>query len=115
LREYDAAIKLGHNEDEYIDSIKGRGSVGRGYDFVFNNERIQVKANRPSRRPGAAVWNSGPKVNTDSWDILIYILYDEDYKIQEAYRFDSRTYESMFSGRASLRLKDMRKGAVLFW
>lgn len=113
VSEYDAAMMLGHNEDEYIASITGRGPVGRGYDFVFNSKKIQVKANRPSRRPGAAVWNAGPRVNTDGWDILIYILYDEDYVIQEAYQFDSDTYENMFANRTSLRLEDMRKGENL--
>ncbi len=114
VSEYDAAMKFfGLNEDEYIASIPDRTAVGRGYDFKSNNKRIQVKANRPSRRPGAAVWNVGKKVKTDGWDILIYILYDEDYKIQEAYRFDRATYESMFTDGQSLRLDDMRHGVPL--
>jgi len=113
VSEYDAAMMLGLNEAEYITSITGRGPVGRGHDFVFENKRIQVKANRPSGRPGDAVWNAGPKVKTDGWDILIYILYDKDYVRQEAYGFDCDTYERLFSDKKLLRLDDMRKGKNL--
>jgi hypothetical protein len=114
ISEYDAAIKiLKHNEAEYKASIERRTAVGRRFDFEFNNEKFQVKANRPSRHLGATVWNAGRKVKTDGWDILIYILYDEDYEIQEAYQFDSETYERKFSDRTSLRLEDMREGKNL--
>ena len=114
ISEYDAAIKiLKHSETEYKASIAGRVAVSRGYDFIFNNKRIQVKANRPGRHRGATVWNAGKKVKTDGWDTLIYILYDEDYEIQEAYQFDSETYERKFSDRTSLRLEDMREGENL--
>jgi len=113
ISEYDAAMMLGHDEAEYIKSIAGRGPVGRGHDFVFKNKKIQVKANRPGGRPGDAVWNAGPKVKTDGWDILIYILYDKGYVAQEAYQFDCDEYERMFSNRTSLRLEDMRKGNKL--
>jgi hypothetical protein len=113
VSEYDAAMRLGLDETEYIASTRGRSSVGRGYDFLFKNKRIQVKANRPSGRPGSAVWNAGPKVKTDGWDKLIYILYDKDYEVIEAYQFDCNTYEKMFSNKKKLRLEDMRKGDKL--
>lgn len=113
VSEYDAAMMLGHNEAEYIASIRGRSSVGRGHDFWFSNKRIQVKANRPSGRPGSAVWNAGPKAKIDGWDVLIYILYDKHYVVQEAYRFDRDQYERMFANKESLRLEDMRKGRKL--
>jgi hypothetical protein len=113
VSEYDAAMMLGHNEAEYITSIKDRSSVGRGHDFVFTNKRIQVKANRPSGRPGSSVWNAGPKAKTDGWDILVYILYDKDYVVQEAYQFDCDTYKKLFSNKKSLLLEDMRKGNKL--
>jgi len=115
ISEYDAARKLGLNEVDYQASIPDRTAVSRGYDFIFRNERIQVKANRPSRRPGSAVWNVGKKVKTDGWDILIYILYDEDYVIQKAYKFKSDEYQRMFSDKTSLRLEDMRQGTSLPW
>ena len=110
VSEYDAAMMLGHTEAEYIISLNGRSSVGRGHDFVWKDKRIQVKANRPSGLPGSAVWNAGPKVKTDGWDIFIYILYDKGYVVQEAYQFDRDAYERMFSNKKALRLEDMRKG-----
>ena len=113
VSEYDAAIRLGLNQDQYRVSITGRSSVGRGYDFKFMNKKIQVKANRPSGRPGSDVWNAGPKVKTDGWHILIYMLNDKDYVIQEAYWFDCDTYERMFSNKEKLRLDDMRMGNKL--
>jgi len=61
ISEYDAAMMLGHTEAEYAASIKGRSSIGRVHDFVFNHKKIQVKANRPSGRPGSDVWNAGQK------------------------------------------------------
>lgn len=113
VSEYDAAMMLGLTEVNYIASIKGRSSVGRGHDFVFENKRIQVKANRPSGRPGSDVWNAGPKAKTKGWDILIYILYDKGYVMQEAYQFDRDAYETMFSNKESLRLEDMRRGTKI--
>ena len=43
VSEYDAAMMLGHNEAEYITSIKGRSSVGRGHDFVFEEQENSNK------------------------------------------------------------------------
>jgi hypothetical protein len=110
VSEYDTAMRLGLNEDQYRGSIMGRSSVGRGYDFKFKDKKIQVKANRPSGRPGSDIWNAGPKVRTDRWDILIYILYHKNYVIQEAYWFDCDEYERMFLNEKKLRLDDMEEG-----
>jgi hypothetical protein len=110
VSEYDAAMILGLSEAQYARSVDGRSSVGRGYDFMFKDKRVQVKANRPSGLPGSAVRNAGPKVKTGPWDIFIYILYDKDYAVQEVYQFDPDMYETMFSNKEKLRLEDMRKG-----
>jgi len=113
VSEYDAAMLIGQTEAEYIASVRGRSSVSRGYDFVFKGQRIQVRANRPSGLPGSNVWNAGRKAGTGLWDILIYVLYDENYVIQAAYKFDHDTYHKIFSGKTSLRLEDMRRGEQL--
>jgi hypothetical protein len=113
ISEFDAAIKLGYSVLEYANSVKGRSPVGRGHDFVFNGKKVQVKANRPSGKPGSAVWNAGPKVDSAGWDILIYILYDKDYVVQECYQFDRDLYDRLFIDKKSLRLEDMRKGVKL--
>jgi hypothetical protein len=52
-------------------------------------------------------------VTTDGWDLLVYILYDKDYVVQEAYQFAADIYERLFENRRSLRLEDMRKGKRL--
>lgn len=59
------------------------------------------------------MWNAGPKAKTKGWDILVYILYDKGYVMQEAYQFDRDAYETMFSNKESLRLEDMRRGTKL--
>jgi hypothetical protein len=113
VSEFDAAMTLGCSEIDYAKSIKGRSPVGRGHDFVFNGVKVQVKANRPSGKPGSAVWNAGPKVDSTGWEMLIYVLYDKDYVIKECYQFDRDLYDRLFSGKKSLRLEDMRKGNKL--
>jgi hypothetical protein len=113
VSEYDAATILGLNETEYVMAVKDRSAVGPGYDFMFKKRRVQVKANRPSGREGSAVWNAGPKVKTAHWDILIYILYDKNYVIQEAYQFTPDAYDKLFANKEKLRLCDMRKGDKL--
>ena len=116
ISEYDAATRIFKlDENQYSISVQGRSSVGRGYDFKFNKKKIQVKANRPSGRLGDTVWNAGRKVKTDGWDILIYILYDKSYVVQEAYEFKCDKYEELFSNKKSLRLEDMKKGKKIFW
>lgn len=45
--------------------------------------------------------------------MLIYVLYDKDYVIQECYQFDRELYDRLFSDKKSLRLEDMRKGVKL--
>ena len=64
-----------------------RSAVTKGYDFTHNGCRYQVKANRPSGKPGSPVtWVS--KVNNYDWDKLIWILYDRNYVVQEAWEWD---------------------------
>lgn len=48
LSEYDAAMLVGMSENEYSEYMKDKTAVSKGADFVFNNIRYQVKANRPS-------------------------------------------------------------------
>ena len=52
-------------------------------------------------------------MDSAGWDILVYILYDKDYVVQECYQFDSDLYDRLFIDKKSLRLEDMRKGVKL--
>ncbi|MGB4468857.1 MAG: hypothetical protein WBH99_11905 [Azovibrio sp.] len=55
LSELDAALLLGCSLEEYTIAMQGMTSVQKGYDFKFNGHRYQVKANRPSGKPGSFV------------------------------------------------------------
>ena len=55
LSEYDAAMLVGMSENEYSEYMKDKTAVSKGADFVFNNIRYQVKANRPSGKKGSFV------------------------------------------------------------
>jgi hypothetical protein len=84
ISELDAAQKLkGMPEEDYCADCRKRTSVTKGYDFRFRDLRYQVKANRPSGKPGSPVTLVAKAHNYD-WDKLIWILYDRNYEIQEA-------------------------------
>jgi hypothetical protein len=52
LSGYDAAILVGCPEEDYSRFMQNRTAVSKGADFVYNGKRYQVKANRPSGKPG---------------------------------------------------------------
>ena len=96
VSEYDAAMLVGMSEPEYSEYMKDKTAVSKGADFVFNNIRYQIKANRPS----------GNK--------LIWILYDKNYVMQEAWEWDVEDYISSFDNKKRLSPDDYRKGRRLF-
>ncbi|MCW3999897.1 MAG: hypothetical protein NWE93_06635 [Candidatus Bathyarchaeota archaeon] len=113
IAEYDAAklvntslrIGLGRkNEDT---------AVTKGCDFCIGNDRYQVKANRPSGKAGSVVTLVG-KAQNFAWDKLIWILYDRNYKIQEAWMFGANKYKSLFENKKRLCPTDMRKGLRIY-
>src|SRR2546423_4944138 len=75
VSEYDAACLVGHTDESYGKVCAGRTAVTRGCDFTFNRLRYQVKANRPSGKPGSPVTKVSEAKNYN-WDRLIWILYD---------------------------------------
>lgn len=119
LSECDAAIFLvGMPEDEYSEYMKPRTAVSRGHDFEFNGEKYQIKAHRPSGKPGSAITNAGPVLKKDTatgrykWNFLIWIRYNKDYQIEEAWMFSEACYGNEFGDRkgGNLSPEDMRKG-----
>ena len=84
ISEYDAAKLVGMSEREYSDYMKVKTAVSKGADFVYRGIRYQVKANRPSGKPGSFV-TMVPKASNYDWDRLIWILYDKNYVMQEAW------------------------------
>lgn len=82
IAEYDAAQLVGHSDESYAADCVGRTAVTRGADFSCRGIRYQVKANRPSGKPGSPVTKVG-KASNYEWDRLIWLLYDRFYVLQE--------------------------------
>ncbi|MGC9969960.1 MAG: hypothetical protein ABSE56_05160 [Bryobacteraceae bacterium] len=112
LSELDAALLVGMSEDEYCSDCNSRTAVTRGCDFTHRGCRYQVKANRPSGRPGSFVTLVG-KANNYDWDKLIWILYDRGYTIQEAWEWHVGEYRRRFETVGRLSPTHMRLGRRL--
>jgi hypothetical protein len=113
LAEYDAAKLAGTS----LRIGKGRKesdtAVMRGIDFWKENLRYQVKSNRPSGKPGSPVTLVGKASNFD-WDRLVWILYNREYQIEEAWEFSTNRYRRLFQSKSRISPDDMRKGSKLF-
>ena len=97
ISEYDAALLVGMTENEYSDYMQDKTAVSKGADFIFNKTRYQVKANRPSGKKGSFV-TMVPKATNYEWDKLIWILYDKNYVMQEAWEWCVKDYQAAFDG-----------------
>ena len=113
ISEYDAAMLVGMSENEYSDYMKDKTAVIKGSDFVFKNTRYQVKANRPSGKKGSFV-TIVPKAANYEWDRLIWILYDKNYVIQEAWEWGVEEYKDAFDAIKRLSPDHYRKGRCLY-
>ncbi len=98
ISEYDAAMLVGMPESEYSEYMQDKTAVNKGSDFVYNHQRYQVKANRPSGKPGSKV-TIVAKATNYLWDKLIWILYDKHYVMQEAWEWDVEKYKLEFDGK----------------
>lgn len=113
ISEYDVAMLVGMSESDYSDYMKDKTAVSKGADFIFNKIRYQVKANRPSGKPGSFV-TKVPKATNYEWDKLIWVLYDKNYIMQEAWEWDVEDYKSTFNDKKRLSPDDYRKGKCLY-
>ena len=112
ISELDAAMLVGMPESEYSSFMQSQTAVQQGHDFVFNNIRYQVKANRPSGKPRSKV-TLVPKAKNYDWDVLIWILYNTKYEIQEAWAWQVQEYKSQFYEVEHLSPKHYRDGENL--
>lgn len=112
VSEYDAARLVGMTDEEYSESMKNQTAVQKGYDFIFKGVRYQVKANRPSGKPGSKV-TLVPKAKNYDWDNLIWILYNREYEIQEAWTWGVDAYKTAFHEVKRLSPSHYRKGMNL--
>ena len=113
ISEYDAALLVGMTENEYSDYMQDKTAVSKGADFIFNKTRYQVKANRPSGKKGSFV-TMVPKATNYEWDKLIWILYDKNYVMQEAWEWWVKDYQAAFDGIKRLSPNHYRKGKCLY-
>ena len=113
ISEYDAALLVGMTENEYSDYMQDKTAVSKGADFIFNKTRYQVKANRPSGKKGSYV-TMVPKATNYEWDKLIWILYDKNYVMQEAWEWCVKDYQAAFDGIKRLSPNHYRKGKRLY-
>ena len=112
VSEYDAAMLVGMPESAYSEYMQDRTAVGKGYDFRYQGVRYQVKGNRPSGKPGSRVtWV--PKATNYDWDVLIWILYNVQYEIQEAWAWQVSDYVAAFDSIKRLSPDHYRRGARL--
>lgn len=113
LSEYDAALLIGHTPETFGLDCQSRTAVTKGCDFTHDGLRYQVKANRPSGKPGSFVTLVAKASNYD-WDRLIWILYDKEYRLQEAWEWTVDDYRSAFHDLNRLSPAHMRQGRQLF-
>lgn len=109
ISEFDAAQIVGMSEDEYSAYMQDKTAVCKGKDFLYKGIRYQVKAHRPSGKSGSFITNAGKASNYD-WDILIWIRYNKEYEIQEAWAWDRDKYIEAFDSAKRISPDDMRKG-----
>lgn len=112
ISEYDAARLVGHSAESFGRDCVGRTAVTPGADFCHNNVRYQVKANRPSGKPGSFVRLVSKAKNYD-WDRLIWLLYDREFRLQEAWEWTASKYRKQLGNISYVRPSHMRKGRQL--
>jgi hypothetical protein len=112
ISELDAAQLVGSSLADYAESMKGSTAVQRGFDFRHGEARYQVKANRPSGKPGSRV-TLVPKAKNFEWDYLIWILYNRKFEIEEAWLWEVDTYRSAFEPKKRLSPAHYREGKRL--
>ena len=112
VSELDAAVLIGCSQEEYSEIMQGITAVQKGYDFVYNGLRYQVKANRPSGKRGSKV-TLVPKAKNYEWDFLIWVLYSREYEIEEAWLWPVAEYRNSFHAINRLSPAHYRQGKKL--
>ena len=98
IAEYDAtklvgtSLRIGEGRKE-CDT-----AVTKGVDFRKGNTSYQVKSNRPSGKLGSRVTLVGKATGFD-WNKLVWVLYDREYNIEEAWEFTRNKYRESFESK----------------
>jgi hypothetical protein len=112
ISEYDAAMLVKCSEADYCRQMQGQTAVRKGFDFTLGGKHYQVKANRPSGKPGSFV-TLVAKASNYEWDYLVWILYTSRFEIQEAWLWGVVDYQVRFHEKKRLSPSDMCQGAKL--
>jgi hypothetical protein len=112
ISEVDAAEIIGFPAEQYSASMQGITAVQKGFDFIFNGSRYQVKANRPSGKRGSFVTRV-PKASNYNWDFLVWVLYNPRYEVQEVWLWNVTAYINAFDALTRLSPAHMRQGKRL--
>jgi hypothetical protein len=113
VSEYDAAMLVGMSESDYSKYMQDKTAVNKGSDFVYNHIRYQIKANRPSGKRNSTL-TKVVKASNYEWDKLIWILYDKDYIMQEAWEWEVEKYKLEFDSKIRISPDDYRRGKCLY-
>jgi len=112
ISEYDAALLVGHTAETYGIDCQGRTAVTRGTDFCHDGIGYQIKACRPSGKPGSVItWV--PKATHYEWDRLIWLRYDREFKLLEAWEWPVENYKKVLEPVKRLSPAHMRTGRNL--
>ena len=100
ISEYDAAMLVGFPEREYSRFMQGKTAVAKGSDFEYGGIRYQVKANRPSGKPGSRVTlvanAAKPPANTNG-TASSGSCTTRTTRCSEAWQWDAEPYRQAFS------------------
>lgn len=113
LGEYDAAILVGCTEDEYRTQMRERSVVARDYDFVHQDLRYQVRANRPSGRRGSPV-TLVAKPRRYEWDYFVWVHFHTDFRLREVWRWTVADFRAQLGDVPRLSPSHVRRGERLF-
>jgi len=108
VSELDAAQLVGMSDGECSDYMQDKTAVARGHDFIYQGIRYQIKAHRPSGKPGSRITNAG-KASNYEWDVLIWIRYNEKFEIEEAWAWGRDDYIAAFDQQKRISPEDMRQ------
>jgi hypothetical protein len=111
LGEIDAAIQLGMNDEEFR-SCYARPVNTPGYDLLHNGMRYQVKALRYS--PKRCKFTTD--INPEGFDVLLAIIYAEDFSIRDLYRLTrEQAVSNARDSRGRIRFADIESFRVTPW
>ena len=112
LGEVDAAYLLSKSPKMAKNILLARTPRQKGYDLLIDHQRIQVKATRSSGLPGSTITRI-QKPRNDMWDLIVWINYNRDFHLQEAWLWTRRAYLKKFSQSHRISPEEFRKGKRL--